>query len=102
MSSKLVYVYLVTYVEEEWAKYRQEIEDVQLTVVNFTVSIPGMDFIIKNLHSVFILIITDHSLKDSSYTCKQLLLYKCRFIGKLYVLLLTFLINVRILVHEIV
>lgn len=37
MASKLVYVYLVTYVEEEWTKYRQEIEDVQLTVTNFTV-----------------------------------------------------------------
>ncbi|WAR14771.1 TMED6-like protein, partial [Mya arenaria] len=36
MASKLVYVYLVTYVEEEWSKYRQEIEDLSLTVSNFT------------------------------------------------------------------
>lgn len=38
MASKLVYVFLVTYVEEEWSQYRKEIEDVELTVSNFTVS----------------------------------------------------------------
>ena len=42
MASKLVYVFLVTYVEEEWSKYRQEIEDVELTVSNFTVRYYGI------------------------------------------------------------
>ena len=35
---KLVYVYIVTYVEEEWEQYNKEIVDLQFTVVNFTVS----------------------------------------------------------------
>jgi len=38
MASKLVYVYLVTYVEEEWTKYREEIEELHITVGNFSVS----------------------------------------------------------------
>ncbi|XP_052226657.1 transmembrane emp24 domain-containing protein 6-like isoform X1 [Dreissena polymorpha] len=42
MASKLVYVYLVTYVEEEWSKYRQEIEDLQLTVTNFSETIKNV------------------------------------------------------------
>lgn len=40
--NKLVYMFLVTYVEEEWSQYRQEIESVQLTVYNFTASIQNV------------------------------------------------------------
>jgi hypothetical protein len=45
MASKLVYVFLVTYVEEEWSKYRQEIEEVELTVSNFTVRFMYLTFL---------------------------------------------------------
>ncbi|XP_060552557.1 transmembrane emp24 domain-containing protein 6-like isoform X4 [Ruditapes philippinarum] len=48
MASKLVYVFLVTYVEEEWSKYRQEIEEVELTVSNFTVSIQNVHESVKD------------------------------------------------------
>lgn len=40
MATKLVYVYLVTYVQEEWDNYMQEIQDVHLTVTNFKVGVP--------------------------------------------------------------
>ncbi|OWF56051.1 transmembrane emp24 domain-containing protein 6-like isoform X3 [Mizuhopecten yessoensis] len=39
MASKLVYVYLITFVPEEWTKYVQEIEDMNMAVTNFTYSI---------------------------------------------------------------
>ncbi|XP_045163995.2 transmembrane emp24 domain-containing protein 6-like isoform X4 [Mercenaria mercenaria] len=47
MASKLVYVFLVTYVEEEWSRYRQEIEDVELTVSNFSASIQTVQESVK-------------------------------------------------------
>ncbi|XP_062574704.1 transmembrane emp24 domain-containing protein 6-like [Saccostrea cucullata] len=37
--SKLVYIYIVTVVEEEWTKYVAEIEGLHTTVQNFTTSI---------------------------------------------------------------
>ncbi|XP_069114716.1 transmembrane emp24 domain-containing protein 6-like isoform X1 [Argopecten irradians] len=39
MASKLVYVYLITFVPAEWTKYVQEIEDMNMAVSNFTHSI---------------------------------------------------------------
>ncbi|XP_033763710.1 transmembrane emp24 domain-containing protein 6-like [Pecten maximus] len=39
MASKLVYVYLITFVPSEWTKYVQEIEDMNMAVSNFTHSI---------------------------------------------------------------
>ncbi|XP_060071408.1 transmembrane emp24 domain-containing protein 6-like [Ylistrum balloti] len=39
MASKLVYVYIITFVPAEWTKYVQEIEDMDMTVSNFTHSI---------------------------------------------------------------
>ena len=38
MNSKLVYVYYVTFVPEEWQKYHEEISDLRITVGNFSVS----------------------------------------------------------------
>lgn len=37
-AEKLVYIYLVTYVPEEWSKYLQEIQSVSASVQNFTVT----------------------------------------------------------------
>ena len=39
LHSKLVYVYIVTYVQDEWENYVKEIEDLHITMGNFTVSI---------------------------------------------------------------
>ena len=36
--SKLVYLYMVTYVMEDWDKYLKEIEGISSAVSNFTVS----------------------------------------------------------------
>ncbi|KAL4221529.1 Golgi ribbon formation [Mactra antiquata] len=55
MASKLVFVYLVTYVEEEWEKYRNELEDVSLTVSNFS-------YIIQNVQQS----ITDAKIHQAS------------------------------------
>ena len=40
--SKLVYVYIVTYVQDEWNNYVKEIEDLHITMGNFTVSIDSL------------------------------------------------------------
>lgn len=37
-SGKLVYIYIVTYIMEEWAQYMEEIQSVSLTAQNFSVS----------------------------------------------------------------
>ena len=37
-TDKLVYIYIVTYVIEEWAQYMEEIQSVSLTAQNFSVS----------------------------------------------------------------
>lgn len=37
-TGKLVYIYIVTYVIEEWAQYMEEIQSVSLTAQNFSVS----------------------------------------------------------------
>ncbi|XP_061188552.1 transmembrane emp24 domain-containing protein 5-like [Saccostrea echinata] len=38
-SGKLVYIHIVTYIMEEWAKYMEEIQSVSLTVQNFSRSL---------------------------------------------------------------
>lgn len=38
-TSKLVYLYLVTFVAEQWEKYAKEVQDISFTMENFTVSI---------------------------------------------------------------
>ena len=65
----------------------------------------GLDFLIKDLPSVLILTIADQIVNDSlccSYTYNCCL---CRVIGKLYILLLTFLIDLSeicVIVHDII
>ena len=49
LNSKLVYVYIVTYVQDEWHEYIQEIEALHITMANFTVSISGI-CVFSNLH----------------------------------------------------
>ena len=64
---------------------------------------PGLDFIIKDLPSVLILIIAYQTLNDSLCCSNKYNWCVCRFIGKQYILLLTFLINLSeicIIVHE--
>ncbi|KAK3104501.1 hypothetical protein FSP39_003575 [Pinctada imbricata] len=46
-STKLVYVYIVTFVMEEWSKYVQEVHDVNSAVVNFTTSISAVEMSIE-------------------------------------------------------
>ena len=38
LNSKLVYMYIVTYVQDKWEEYVKEIDDLHLTMENFTVS----------------------------------------------------------------
>ncbi|KAL3861731.1 hypothetical protein ACJMK2_008039 [Sinanodonta woodiana] len=42
-SSKLVYIYLVTYLHTEWTQYVQELEEVHVTVSSFTASINSVE-----------------------------------------------------------
>ena len=59
----------------------------------------GLEFIIKDLPSVLILIIADRMLNDSLCYSYKYNWFVCRFIDKLYILFWTFLIN--LLLHEI-
>ena len=64
----------------------------------------GPNFIIKDLPSVLILIIADQILNDSLCCSNTYNWCLCRFMGKLYILLLTFLITlfeICIILHEI-
>ena len=61
----------------------------------------GLDFIIKNLPSVLIQIIVDQSLNDSLCCPYAYNWYLCTLIGKLYFLLLTLLMNLSEILHEI-
>ena len=56
-------------------------------------AIPGPNFIIKDLPSVLILIITDNILNDLLCCSNKYNRRLCRIIGKLYILLLAFLMN---------
>ena len=69
------------------------------------IKLSGPNFIIKDLPSVLILIIADQMLNDSLRCAYKYNWCLCRFIGKLYILLWTFLINLSdicIIVHGIV
>lgn len=41
-SAKLVYIYIVTYIMEEWAQYVEEIQSISLTAQNFSVNITSL------------------------------------------------------------
>ena len=45
---KLVYMYMVTYITEEWTKYLEEIQSVSSSVQNFTVNVPLTFLILKS------------------------------------------------------
>lgn len=48
-AEKLVYIYLVTYVPEEWSKYLQEIQSVSASVQNFTGALAGVQSSIEKV-----------------------------------------------------
>ncbi|XP_048753567.1 transmembrane emp24 domain-containing protein 5-like [Ostrea edulis] len=49
LAGKLVYIYIVTYVPEEWTKYVKEIESVSASVLNFTGALAGVQTSIEQV-----------------------------------------------------
>lgn len=54
-ANKLVHVYLVTFIMEEWTKYANELQELQYTAENFTVSVSifGEDGLRNSLAMLF-------------------------------------------------
>ncbi|XP_061162354.1 transmembrane emp24 domain-containing protein 6-like [Saccostrea echinata] len=48
-AGKLVYIYIVTYVTEEWTKYLEEIQSVSASVNNFTGALAGVQTSIEQM-----------------------------------------------------
>ena len=66
-----------------WTIFKTFTTDVRPTLIS-----SRLDFIIKNFHSVLILIIADKTLNDSlCCSCKYICIYLCRCIGQLYILI---------------
>ncbi|XP_064611881.1 transmembrane emp24 domain-containing protein 5-like [Liolophura sinensis] len=49
-TSKLVYLYLVTFVAEQWEKYAKEVQDISFTMENFTTSLTSVQ---KSISTMF-------------------------------------------------
>ena len=68
------------------------LKDTEVVSIEWTI-LPGFNFIIKEWPSVLILFLANQIINDSLYRSYKFIWCLCRFIGKLYILLLTILIN---------
>ena len=74
------------------------------TITKHKYMYPGLDFIIKDLPSVLILIIADQRLNESRCCCNKFQGCQCRYIDKQYILLLLllkYLSEIYVSVHEV-